>query len=509
MNAKNYFFSQEIYASAWQWFFQIGGFVGNLSHDFKGMLEILLRQRPELDAEQIRDMIDEKKRKVGAGYLTDQGALFLVAADLGVSFDNTQKLQSGLKEIYIGAKDVTVVGRIMNIYPIYKFTRRESNEQAATRTLVIYDKDAKVKVKLWDKYVSVPDEMGLHIGDVIRVVKGYVRAGLDGKPVINLGNYSAIENVPDDSTIPTIDSLTVPIDSINGPLDIAAVSGIINSNPRLTDFVNARGEASKSLQLQISNESNTRSLRAIIWNIDESRIPKVFKIGTRVNLVGVKIKQGNPQYGSGDLEIHGDEGTILQFSSANEDVEVMPLRIISVGEETGRGSFMSLAIDRAGKPLILTIDDSLIRSNQLDPGTMVECIPSRIFGSSVILSKDDSYIRIIADDDPSFPKLSKFDTKIKDIQISRDPCILEAIVLQAPETSDVNTKTGETVPVTSTLLGDDTGEIRLVGWRNQSSAISKLGVGDRIRVIGATAGAGLENKTELTFRSYSSIIKLS
>ena len=51
------------------------------SHDFKGMLEIMLRQKPELSPEQIRDMIDEKKRKVGAGYLTDQGALFLVAAD--------------------------------------------------------------------------------------------------------------------------------------------------------------------------------------------------------------------------------------------------------------------------------------------------------------------------------------------------------------------------------------------------------------------------------------------
>src|SRR5919201_4458471 len=79
-------------------------------HDFKGMLETILRQRPELDPEQVRELIDEKKRKVGAGYLTDQGALFLVAADLGVSFENVSKLQSGLKDIYIGAKDVTVTG---------------------------------------------------------------------------------------------------------------------------------------------------------------------------------------------------------------------------------------------------------------------------------------------------------------------------------------------------------------------------------------------------------------
>jgi len=478
------------------------------SHDFKGMLEIMLRQKPELTPEQIRDMIDEKKRKVGAGYLTDQGALFLVAADIGISFDNVPKLQSGLKDIYVGAKAVTVVGRIMNVYPVHTFTKRETNEQAATRTIVVYDKDARVKVKLWDKHVGIPDEMGLQAGDIIKIIKGYVRAGLDGKPVINFGSYSAIETVRDDPAIPSIDSLVATVDSVSGPQDSAVITGTISANPRVSEFVNARGEASKSLQLQVSNEASTRSLRAVIWNVDESRLPKVFKTGAKVRMIGVRIKQGNPQYGNGDFEIHGDEGTILQFPDSQEDVEVMPLRVVSVGEETSRGSFLCLAVDRAGRPLTLTVDNSLASSDQLNSGSMIECVPSRIFGNSVVLSKDDSYIRV-TDEDASFPKLSKFEKKIKDLKVSQDPCIIEAIVLQAPETADVNTKTGETVPVTSTLLGDDTGEIRLVGWRNQSAGVYKLNVGDRVRLAGVTAGAGREGRTELTLRPYSSVAKLS
>lgn len=478
------------------------------SHDFKGMLEIMLSQRPELTPEQVREMIDEKKRKVGAGYLTDQGALFLVAADLGISFENVPKSQSGLKDIYIGAKEVTVVGRIMNVYPVHTFTKRESNEQAVTRTLVVYDKDARVKVKLWDKQVAVPDEMGLRAGDVIKIVKGYVRAGLDGKPVINLGSYSAIETVPDDTAIPNIESLETTVDAIDGPQDSAVINGVIASNPRISEFVNLRGEISKSLQLQVSNDSGSRTLRAVIWNVDETRLPKVFKPGAKVRMIGVRVKQGNPQYGNGDFEIHGDEGTILQFSETQEDVEVMPLRIVSVGEETGRGSFLCLAVDRAGRSLILTVDNTLTSSDSLGPGTMIECVPSRIFGNSVVLSKDDSYIRI-TDDDKSFPKLEKFEKKIKDIQASQDPCIVEAIVLQAPETTDVNTKTGETVSVASTLLGDDTGEIRLVGWRNQSAAVAKLNVGDRIKFSGVTAANGRDGKAELTLRPYSSVTKLT
>jgi replication factor A1 len=472
------------------------------------MMELLMKQKPELGADAIKELIEEKKRKVGAGYLTDQGALFLVAADLGISFDSIPKNQGGLKNLYVGAKDVTVVGRIMNIYPVYTFTKRDSNEQAATRTIVIYDKDSRVKVKLWDKLVHVPDEMGLHSGDMIKISKAYVKAGLDGKPIINLGSYGVIESVQNDPSVPPIGSLVVSVDDVKEPADSAAVSGIVNVNPRISDFVNARGEMSKSLQLQLSNESGSRSLRAVIWNVDEARLPKVFKIGSKATVVGVRIKQGNPQYGNGDLEIHGDEGTILQFSGAEDDVEVMPLRIISVGEETGKGSFVCLAADRGGRTLVLTIDNSLATPDQLSSGSMIECVPSRIFGNSVMLSKDDSYLRKI-DDDPSFLKTSKFESKVKDLAPSPDrQFIVEAIVLQAPETVDVNTKAGETVPVTSTLVGDDTGEIRLVGWRNHSAIVSRLAVGDRINIAGVTANAGREGKTELTFRPYSSIQRL-
>ena len=479
-----------------------------MSHDFKGMIELLMKQKPELGADEIKELIEAKKRKVGAGYLTDQGALFLVAADLGISFDSIPKTQAGLKDLYVGAKDVTVVGRIMNIYPVYKFTRRETTEQSETRTMVVYDRDSRVKVKLWDKLVRLPDDMGLRSGDTIKISRGYVRAGLDGKPIINLGSYSAIETVKDDPGIPPINSLVISVDDVREPVEGAAVAGTVNVNPRVSDFVNARGEMSKSLQLQLSNDSGTRTLRAVIWNVNESRLPKVFKTGSKATLVGVRVKQGNPQYGNGDLEIHGDEGTILQFSGSEDEVEVMPLRIVSVGEETGKGSFVCLAADRGGRTLVLTIDNSLTTSDKLSAGTMIECVASRIFGNSVTLSKDDSYLRKI-EDDPTFPTVSKYESKIRDVQASPDRhYVVEAIVLQAPETVDVNTKAGETVSVTSTMVGDDTGEIRLVGWRNYSSIVNRLAVGDRINLLGVTANAGREGRTELTFRPYSSIQRL-
>jgi replication factor A1 len=484
-----------------------------LSVDFKKMVELLLKQRPEIGAEQIREMIDEKKRKVGAGYLTDQGALFLIGADLGISFESVPKSSSGIKELYIGAKEVTITARIMNIYPIRRFIKKDTNEEIVNRTMTVYDKDSSIKIRLWDNnQINIPDEMGLQPGDLIKVSRGYVKSGLDGKPIISLGSNGSIEldnnnnNNNDSNPIPTIDSMTLTVDDVKDPQENVIIAGNVDSNPRISGFNNIRGQAGKALQMQISNEARTRSLRAIIWNIDENRIPKIFNTGVNVRLLGVRIKPGNPQYGNGDFEIHGDEGTMLQFSGSETDVEVTPLRIISVGNETGRGNINCLTVDRAGR-FLSAIVDSMLVTNEMTTDTMIECVPSRIFGSSIILSKEDSYIRLI-DDDPSFPTSSKFESKIKYIQVSESPYVVEAIVLHTPNMTEVNTKSG-IVPVSDTLLGDDTGEIRLVGWREQSSHVHKLNVGDRIKVIGATANNGREGNVELTLKSYSSIIKIS
>ena len=52
----------------------------------------------------------------------------------------------------------------------------------------------------------------------------------------------------------------------------------------------------------------------------------------------------------------------------------------------------------------------------------------------------------------------------------------------------------------------NTGEIRLTGWREQSSKISKLNVGDRIKILDAVAGmGGKENKLEITLKGFTEI----
>ena len=479
-----------------------------MSTDFKSMLESLLGQKPELSPEYLRELIDEKKRKVGAGYLTDQGALFLVAADLGVSLTSSPRTYGSIKDLFVGAKDVNVVGRILSIYPTRKFFKRETNEELRNRTLTIYDHQSAVRVKLWDNHINFPDESRFRPGQLIKISRAYVKSGFDGRPVINLSSNSHIETLEEnDPSIPDIEAITLNADEIHESRENLVIMGTVGSSPSISQYQNPRGEISKLLRLQLSNEMKSRSLRTVIWNIDESRMPRIFDIDAKVRLIGVKIRQGNPKYGSNDLEIHGDEGTTVEVLGSGKEIEARTLKLVSFGRDLGNGNVACLALARDGKFVRLIIDNALL-SNPLPSDSMIEIVPSRILGNSIILSEEDSYVRII-DEDPSFPKISTLESKIRDVQVSDSPYFLEAIVLQSPNITEVNTKNGDLVNVSDTLIGDDTAEIRLVGWREESHTISRLAVGDRIRVLGARANQGMGGKMELSLKPESSLIKVS
>jgi len=472
------------------------------------MLQYLTQQRSDLTIDKLRSLIEEKKQKIGAGYLTEQGALFLVAADLGISLDQ-QRSPLRISDLYVGAKDVTLYGRILTIYSPRQFARKDNTETTKNRTMVIYDDDhSTIKIKLWDNKVQVPEEMGLRPGDMIKLSKGYVKSGLDGKPFINVGMDCQLEKTKEaPSEIPDLNAMTRTIENVDSPADNIIIEGFVRSNPRMSDYRDSRGNMSKSLQLQLFNEDGTKSLRTIIWNVSETRLPKVFKIGSKIRLIGVRIKSGNPQYGNGDFEIHGDEGTVLSAPEEQTDIETMTLRLVSIGSNTAGDRLISLGLLGDGKLVSVIIDKTLVPNN-MTSGSIIECVPSRIFGTEITLTLNDSYIRIL-DEGTQFPSVSDYQTKISDVVASNVPYIIEAIVLQQPNTTQVNTRSNEMIEMTDTLVGDDSGEIRLIGWRDLGHSINSLVLGDRIRIIGAVANNGLQGTPEITLKPYSSIMKIN
>jgi len=416
--------------------------------DFKKMLEHVLEKKPEMSLEDLKELIEEKKRKIGAGYLTDQGALFLVAADLGISFETIPKTESGIKDLYVGARDISVTARVLSVYPLRTYAKKDSTEQVENRTVTVYDQDRSIRLKLWNEIAHIPDKIELKPGDLIRITGGYIKSGLDGKPIINLGEGSNIEQYDSkEVSIPQLESISMNVDQVVAEQDNIVIIGSLKSSPRNIEFSDPRGVVKKSLQATLSNDDSSRNLRVAIWNVNEENIPRILKHNSQVRIIGARIKQGNVQYGNGDFEIHGDEGTVLESTSAQEDNKVTTVRILSNGRADNLGRINYFSIDKNKNLYSVTIDEKL-NSPSISIDSVIEGVPSRIFGNSLIFSQDDSEIKIVEGN--SVPKIEESITKIRDMDTIGEIYVLEAIILQQPNSTEVNTRTGDLVSVADT-----------------------------------------------------------
>ena len=460
--------------------------------EFETLLSKLLEQKSDLTREVIEEKIKEKKEKIGAGYLTDQGALFLIASDLGVSLSEPLKVEMGLKDLYVGAKEISLETRVLNFSPAKQYSRKDGSP-FFLRTMTVYDGDSTASVKLWDEKAKLPGIENLKPGDLIKIIKAYVKSDLNGSPTINIGSGSNIETTDIQSSIPTIESITKDVGSVKENENNLVVSGKIEGMINTMEFTNSRGLPGKALRLRLKGEDGN-TMRTVLWGKDEAAIPKMIVPGAKITLYGVRTKAGNQ-----GMELHGNETTIIQIEGENE-VKPVITRILSISEN-GTGKKMILGVDSNRN--LLKITDVAEKSKLFKEGEVIESMPSKAFGNSIVLD-DDAFVRKIEDE--NIPSMSELRTKISDVKVGDDYCI-EAIILKKPERREVQTKTGESIALGEMYVEDDTGPITVKGWRDQARLLDNFSIGEIVSITGLNAKEGLENRIELFLTPFSFITK--
>ena len=461
--------------------------------EFDELIDNILNQKPEFTRQDILDRVRQKKEKIGPGYLTDQGALFLIAEDLEITLTQTFKAEVDLKDLSIGAKGVSVKSRVLNISPAKQFSRKDGSP-FLLRTMTIYDNDSTVSVKLWDEKANLPGIEKLKPGDLIKIIKAYVKSDLNGSPTINVGSGSEIDTTNQESEIRPIEALTIDSSEIKENQNDLVVSGRIDGGISTLEFTNRRGEPGKALRMRLKGKDNAVT-RVVLWGKDESLLPKVISQDAKIRLLGVRTKTGNQ-----GLEIHGNEATMVETDGGKE-AEPIIVRIATINRnEKERTS----AIGVDSKKNLVYMSDSSNMLGSVNNGDVIECMPSKVFGNSLTID-NDSFVRKI-DDNNSIPTLSDLRTKISEIKSGNDYCV-EAIILKASEKREVQTKTGETIMLAEMFVGDDSGQIWIKGWRNQAILLDGFSVGEVISVTPVNAKAGLEGRTELFLTRFSTVTK--
>ena len=461
--------------------------------ELENLINKLLEQKTELTKEQVEEQIKLKKEKIGAGYLTDQGALFLIASDYGVTLSEPLKVEMSLKDLYAGAKEISLETRVLNLSPAKQFSRKDGSP-FYLRTMTVYDTNSTASVKLWDEKANLPGIENLKPGDLIKIIKAYVKSDLDGSPTINIGSGSNIETTDTKSEIPTIDTITKDVSELQEGQKDLVITGMIDGIISGMEFTNSRGQPGKALRMRLKGKEGN-SMRVVIWGKDESSIPNMISQSAKVRLLGVKVKSGNQ-----GLEIHGNDATIIEIEGGKE-AEPIITRVLSISP-TENGKNMILGVDN--KRNLYNISDFSNSTSICVEGDIIECMPSKVYGSSITLD-ENSFVRKL-DNDESIPSLSQIRTKINDVKIDKSYCI-ESIILKVPERREVQTKSGESILLSEMFVEDDTGQIWVKGWRNQARIIDKCELGEIVSITGLNAKAGLEGRIELFLTAFSKIIK--
>jgi replication factor A1 len=424
---------------------------------------------------EIEEKIKQKKEKIGAGYLTDQGAIFLIASDFGISLSEPLKIEMRLKDLYVGAKEISLETRVLNMSPAKQFSRKDGSP-FYLRTMTVYDTNATASVKLWDEKANIPGIENIKPGDLIKIIKAYVKSDLNGEPTINVGSGSNLEAIDIESDIPDIDSITKDVsESKEGQKDLV-LSGIIDGMITGMEFTNSRGQPGKALRMRLKGKDGN-AMKVVLWGQDES------------------VRSGNQ-----GMEIHGNESTIIEIEGGKE-IEPIIIRIISISTNEN-GKKIILGVDKNKN--LLNISDFSNSTNIFIEGDVIELMPSKVYGKSITLD-DNSFVRKL-DDDNTISSLSKLRTKINDVKVDENYCI-EAIVLKVPERREVQTKSGESIALSEIFVEDDTGQIWVKGWRNQARLTEKCELGEIISITGLNARAGLEGRIELFLTQFSKITR--
>jgi replication factor A1 len=461
-------------------------------YDFETLVGELLRQKPELGRNEVLRRVEDKKRTVGAGYLTDQGALFLVAGELGVSLRKEDASSDlSIKDLYIGANDVTVVARVLAIYPVATYNKKDGGTGKYQR-FVLFDGKSSVRFTVWEEGLAQLDKLNLKVDVPVRAANAYVKQGLDGKPTLNLGRRGKIQAVSDEKIItrlPSISAVVQKLPALTKEEQFIALNCVVSSEPRFSEFVRSDGSEGSLFQFGVARDGG-KETRVVIWN--PAARPEL-KRGQRVKITNVKARRSN----TGDFEVHGDAGSTV---TAELVTEKSMFRVAATSSSQSAKVVLGVGKDRKVK--FIELGKGVKEPSQND---VIGVVPDETTEGRLYCKNADS-LQMAADD--SVPSLDALATKLNDVKEEDAQIMTEVIALSHGSVDDVRLRDGTTVKKGELVVGDDSGEMKLVAWRDLAGRVSGIQPGERLRLTGVACKSTKMGAWVLQLSNFSVIERL-
>lgn len=154
-----------------------------------------IKEKSGLSDSDIEEKISKKLEQL-SGLISKEGAVHIIANELGIKLFEQVSGKLQIKNILAGMRNVETVGKVTQVFEVREFIREESVGHVGS--FIIGDETGTIRVVCWGEKAKAVNE--IKEGDVVKVISAYVKENNDRKE-IHLNDRSKLMLNPPGETV--------------------------------------------------------------------------------------------------------------------------------------------------------------------------------------------------------------------------------------------------------------------------------------------------------------------
>ena len=276
-----------------------------------------------LTRKEIQDMVENKKVEL-KGLISEEGALFIIARELGVDVkeetkDLLNEIELNISDITPNMKNINLTGRIKEIYNINEFTKSDGGS-GRVGSFLLQDNTGNIRIVLWDDQVNIFSESNFEENELIQIINGIAKKNKFENVDIYVGRFGKLILSPEDvdyNKYPKIISKLIPLSEVNLNLKSILIEGKIIQIAPEREFTRKNGEIGRVGSLSLLD--STGSIRITFWNDDINKI-KNLKVDDVISISNLNPRLNT--YDSKSIDLTANKSSKLKKLQKKLQIEV-------------------------------------------------------------------------------------------------------------------------------------------------------------------------------------------
>ncbi|HEX7468974.1 MAG TPA: OB-fold nucleic acid binding domain-containing protein, partial [Methanobacterium sp.] len=420
-----------------------------------------------------------------------------------------------ISELKTGTRNINLVGRLMRISNIKKFTSRKGRE-GKLANLILADETGELRVVLWTENVKLLKK--IVEGDVVQISDVEIKQGFrDDEAHLNMNSTIKKLSEEDFPNLPSYEEKITNISDIQGDMEVNVIARIIRI-PRTRSF-DRNGRDGKVVSLEIQDK--TGKIPFTLWNKDTELIENMdIKEGDSVKIMGAQSKVRNGEVSlshswigriiKDEFDVPEYEESVIKIGDAHEMRDITIIGVISkiydtitfMRDDGSTGQVLSMEIEDDTGSIRVTFwnEDTKI---EVKKGDVIKIIGGNIefdqysgtnyrintnWNTKIIINPPlDVKMKELLHECGKYLKPVKIGN-LNAIEDEGEEVDIIGRVVNLYEPNQFHRDDGTTGVVRSAEIADDTGMVRVSLWDDKTE--SGLNIGDAVKIENARTRMG-------------------